>query len=136
MDRVVVAAAVIAAAGLVALLAQRRRPDPPSVGTYDVPSQLDRTEFADPTAPWLVAVFTAQTCESCAAVWQTVTGCAGGDVAAQEIEIGAQPDLHSRYRIEAVPTTVIADRAGVVQASFLGPLDGSVLAAALDALVD
>jgi hypothetical protein len=33
----------------------------------------------------------------------------------------ARPDLHARYAIEAVPILVIADAAGVVRASFIGP---------------
>ncbi len=134
MERIAVAVAVIVAAAVIALVVQRRRPDAPSTGHYDVPAQLDRREFLDPTAPWLAAVFTSASCESCAAVWATVSGLAGGNVAAQEVELGARPDLHSRYRIEAVPTTVIADDQGVVRASFLGPVDRDTVARSLDEL--
>jgi hypothetical protein len=37
------------------------------------------------------------------------------------VEVSARRDLHDRYRIDGVPTTVIADADGVVRASFLGP---------------
>ncbi|HEY4332527.1 MAG TPA: hypothetical protein VGM78_08160, partial [Ilumatobacteraceae bacterium] len=39
-------------------------------------------------------------------------------------------DLHTRYKIDAVPTLVIADREGVVRASFLGPVSATDLWAA------
>jgi hypothetical protein len=38
--------------------------------------------------------------------------------------------LHERYHIEAVPTLVIADREGVVRASFMGPMTATDLWAA------
>ena len=48
-----------------------------------------------------------------------------------EVEAGARPELHRRYRIEAVPITVVADRAGVVRASFIGPASATDLWAAV-----
>ena len=52
-------------------------------------------------------------------------------MAVGEVEAGARPDLHRRYRIEAVPITVVADRAGVVRASFIGPATATDLWAAV-----
>ena len=46
---------------------------------------------------------------------------ASGDVVVQDVEVGAQGDLHRRYNVEAVPTLVVADRQGVVRASIVGP---------------
>jgi len=46
---------------------------------------------------------------------------ASDEVAVAEIEVGARPDLHERYGIEAVPTLVIADAEGAVRGSFVGP---------------
>jgi thioredoxin-related protein len=41
-------------------------------------------------------------------------------VAVQEVESLVRRDLHDRYGVEAVPTVVVADADGVVQASFVG----------------
>jgi hypothetical protein len=52
-------------------------------------------------------------------------------VAVVEVEAAAHVALHERYRIEAVPITVVADRAGVVRASFIGPATATDLWAAV-----
>ena len=55
---------------------------------------------------------------------------ASRDVAVVDAEFSTNRTLHQRYRIEAVPTLVIADREGVVRASFLGPVSATDLWAA------
>ena len=40
-------------------------------------------------------------------------------------------DLHQRYEIDAVPTTVIADENGVVKRGFIGPVTATDLWAGL-----
>jgi hypothetical protein len=126
-------ALVLAAVVLgVAWLAQRRgRPDAPVRTGYAVPQQLDRQDFARPGAPWLVAVFTSATCDSCAGVWERARHLDADAVAVQEVEVGADQDLHDRYGIEAVPTTVVADADGVVRSSFVGPVTATDLWAAV-----
>jgi hypothetical protein len=52
-------------------------------------------------------------------------------VAVQEVEVGVDADLHGRYSIDAVPTTIIADADGVVRGSFLGPVSATHLWARL-----
>ena len=98
-----------------------------------VPAQLDRADFARPEAPWLVAVFTSATCARRA-------GRVGAGAAARERRrsrcrrSSTRPtgDLHDRYGIEAVPTTlVVATPTGVVRASFLGPVTATDLWAAV-----
>lgn len=141
MERVVLAVAVVVAAAVVAVLLERRRSDAPTQarppGSYPVPTQLDRADFDHPDAPWLVAVFTSATCDACAAVVAKARAVDSGPdagenrVAVVEVEVGAQARLHQRYEIEAVPTTVVADREGVVQASFVGNPGASELWAAV-----
>ena len=114
-------AVVVAAAVILALVVERRRPDPPTQGEWPVPRQLDRADFDRPDAPWLVAVFSSATCDSCATVLQKAAVLASADVVIHDVEVGAQGDLHQRYGIEAVPTIVVADAEGVVRASFVGP---------------
>jgi hypothetical protein len=95
-----------------------------------VPDQLDRADFERPGAPWLVAVFSSATCDSCADAVARVQNLANADVVVQEVEVGTRGDLHRRYNVEAVPTLVVADRQGVVRASFVGPPPPDDLAAA------
>ena len=49
----------------------------------------------------------------------------------KSVEFQARPDLHQRYRIEAVPLLVIADGRGVVRGHFLGPVTATDLWAAV-----
>lgn len=127
MDRLAVAVAIVAVAALVAVVVRRRRPDPPTQRSGNVPAQLDRADFALSDAPWLVIVFTSATCHTCADVARKAAVLASDEVAVAEIEFGANRMLHERYRIDAVPTLVIADRAGIVRKSFLGPVTASDL---------
>ncbi|MGI9603924.1 MAG: hypothetical protein ACR2QE_18725 [Acidimicrobiales bacterium] len=113
--------AVLVVAVIVALIARRRRPDAPARTGYSIPDQLDRSDFDRPDAPWLIAVFSSATCATCAETWDKARHLESDNVAVQEIEVSAHPDLHDRYAIDAVPLVVVVDHAGVRQASFLGP---------------
>jgi protein-disulfide isomerase len=121
VQSVAIAAAVVVLAAALAIVVQRRRPAPPTQARWRVPVQLDRDDFDHPDAPWLVAVFTSATCQSCAEAMDKARVLASDTVAVQEIEVSARRDLHQRYTIEAVPTIVVADTEGVVRASFVGP---------------
>ena len=121
MDRLLAVVVVFAVAGAVAWLLQRRQPEAPTQATaYPVPTQLDRADFARPDAPWLVALFSSETCGGCAAMRDKTRVLAAPDVAYQEVSYQTDKALHERYRIEAVPLVVIADREGVVVNSFVG----------------
>jgi thioredoxin-like negative regulator of GroEL len=131
MERILVVAIVVAAAVVVALVVERRRPDAPTQGDWPVPRQLDRADFDRADAPWLVAVFSSATCDSCATVVKKSAVLASNEVVVQDVEVGAKGDLHKRYGIEAVPTIVVADAEGVVRASFVGPPSATDLWAAV-----
>lgn len=135
MARFLLAAAVVALAALVAVVVDRRRPDAPTQAPpsakWPAPTQLDRADFARPDAPWLVAVFTSASCQSCAEAVTRAGVLASEAVAVEVAELGAKAGLHRRYRIEAVPTIVVADAEGVVQASFVGPPSATDLWAAV-----
>ena len=126
--RIVIAVAIIAIAGGVAWWLERRRTvAPPTQGTAVVPQQLDRRDFARPEAPWLVVLFTSQHCDSCAGLYDKAKPLESDDVSVTEIEYGAHPDLHRRYKIDAAPITVLADAAGVTRGSFVGAFAASDL---------
>lgn len=131
MERVILAAVVVAIAAVIAVLVERRRPAPPTQAQWSVPAQLDRDDFDRPEAPWLVAVFTSATCESCALARDKAVVLASTDVAVQEVEVTARRDLHDRYGIDAVPAILVADGDGVVRKSFLGPPSATDLWAAV-----
>lgn len=124
-------AVVVVAAAVLALVVERRRPDAPTQGDWPVPRQLDRADFDGADVPWLVAVFSSATCDSCATVLTKAAVLTSPDVAVQDVEVGARGDLHQRYGIEAVPTIVVADAEGVVRASFVGPPSATDLWAAV-----
>lgn len=130
--RLLVAVAVVAlAAGAAALVRRRRSGDPPTQPRYELPAQLDRRDFERPDAPWLVAVFTSDTCTTCADVVAKADVLRSADVAVTNVTFQAARDLHTRYAIEAVPCLVIADADGVVQAGFVGPVTATDLWATL-----
>src|SRR5438105_8771709 len=120
MERFVIAGALVVLGVLVALVLERRRPAPPTQSRWAVPSQLDRDDFEAPATPWLVAVFTSSTCESCERATAKASVLACASVAYQEVSYQTRKDLHDRYHIEAVPCIVVADDDGVVRASFIG----------------
>lgn len=133
MERLILAAALAAIAVVVAIVLQRRQVDAPSAasGDYGVPEQLDRADFVRPGVPWLVVVFTSATCDTCADVWLKAQVLESDEVAVQQVEAVADAALQRRYRIEAVPIVAIADAAGVVVASFAGPVSSTHLWAAV-----
>jgi hypothetical protein len=132
VTRVLVAFAIVAIAAVVASLVQRRRvPDAPTQRRYNVPEQLDRNDFPRADAPWLVAVFTSNVCDMCADVAHKAQVLESDDVAVVNVEFGTDRPLHERYRIDAVPTLLIVDSAGVTRQSFLGPMTATDLWAAV-----
>ena len=102
----------IAAVAIAALLRRRHRADPPTQPVFTAPTQLVRADFARPDADWLVVVFSSATCTSCGLMVDKALALASDAVAVDAIEAKERPDLHRRYHIDAVPVTVVADRAG------------------------
>jgi Thioredoxin len=129
--RIGLAVALIALAVIVALVLERRRAAPPPRDVYPVPRQLDRSDFPRADTPWLVALFSSTTCESCENLSPKLAVLDSADVVTCEIEFHAQPDLHRRYEISGIPTTLVADSDGVVRAAFVGAFTATDLWAAV-----
>lgn len=132
MERAVLAIVLaVLALAVAALLQRRQRPASPVRTGYTVPEQVDRQDFARPEAPWLVAVFTSASCDTCRGVWERAQPLESTLVAVQELEYQADRELHDRYAIEAVPATLVIDADGVVCKSYLGPVTATDLWAAV-----
>jgi Thioredoxin len=129
--RLGLAVALIVLAVAIAFVLQRRRPAPPPRDVYPVPRQLDRGDFTRGETPWLVALFSSTTCDSCDGLAAKLAVLESADVATCEIEYHAQPDVHRRYEIAGIPTTVVADADGVVRAAFVGAFTATDLWAAV-----
>ena len=127
MERLLVVAVLGVVAVAISLVLQRRRPDALTPVRWPVPTTVDRRDFANPGAPWLVAVFSSATCNTCAKAVRDASVLASDQVAVDDVEVGARGDLHRRYGIEAVPTIIVADELGAVRASFVGPPTASDL---------
>ena len=134
MTRLVILLVLVVVAVVVAALLQRRRPEPPSAPSYRAPSQLDRAEFAGGAGTPLVVVFASATCNSCPLVWDEVHAHQSDGMAVERVDVQEDPKRHQRYKIDGVPTTLVVDGAGVVHASFFGPLAEGALDAALAGL--
>jgi hypothetical protein len=131
IQQVLLVAVAMVAAVLVALALKNRRTDAPTQAGFEIPAQIDRDDFDAPDAPWLVAVFTSATCNTCADVASKAAVLASSEVAVQRIDYTVDPAMHKRYRIDAVPLLVVADGDGVVRKGFIGPVKAQDLWAAV-----
>jgi Thioredoxin domain len=132
IPQLLIAVGLAAAAAVVAAVLRHRQPMPaPTQPVWQAPAQLDRADFAQPDAPYLVAVFTSATCRSCSDMAEKAAVLASSQVAVDVVEVTQRPDVHRKYAVDAVPMVVVADRHGVVGASFIGPASATDLWAAV-----
>ncbi|MAU39820.1 MAG: hypothetical protein CL501_03025 [Actinobacteria bacterium] len=104
----------------VSALANRRKPDSPSVPRSILPYQLDRSDFSEPDIEWIFVLFTSETCDACDLVVNEVSKISLSNVVVQNIDFAVNKSLHARYEIDSVPILLLADRQGIVQWSFAG----------------
>ncbi len=132
MLRIAIGVALLGVAIIVAVVLERRRKlDAPIRDAYPVPRQVSRADFPRPDVPWLVALFSSQTCDSCAWMRERVRALGAGDVAVCDLEFSATRAIHERYEISGVPMVLIVDDEGVVRESFVGPATAQELRDAL-----
>lgn len=139
VERIGLLVAIAGSAALLALLARGRgrgvsaapaRSTAPQAG-WAVPAQVDRGDFTRPDAPWLIAVFSSETCLGCKGTWEKARQLESDDVAVEELEATREKPLHQRYRIEAVPLVLVADQDGAVREWFVGEPSAADLWAAV-----
>ena len=98
----------------------------PGAFSFEAPALLHRSDFPQPEAAWLLAIFTAKNCQTCNQVWQQQHSLRLPDTAITQVQ---HKKLLKRYGIEAVPVTVLADKTGKVRWSHLGRLNNSTMEA-------
>ncbi len=131
MEKALLVMGAVAVAGAVSTLITRRRSPASAAELHHIPEHLDRADFIGDDLELLIVVFTSATCKTCRAVVENVRRLAGPGIATQEIEVGRSKTLHDKYRIDAVPTTLIVDNSGKAIKSFLGPVGHNQLARAM-----
>lgn len=123
LAQLAVVAGVVLLTVAVAVVSRRYGPAAsPTPSGFTVPAAVDRSDFDHPDRPWLVAVFSSTSCDGCADVAERAAPLASDEVSVVTVSVQDRPDVHSRYRIDGVPTTIIADADGMVVGSFLGPM--------------
>jgi hypothetical protein len=135
VTRALLALALGAGAVIIGFLVNRRRVHTSAAPGVRIPDRVARADFAGPDAPALVVVFTSASCASCAAMLSAAAAVRSDEIAVDEAEVGARPEVHERYEIEAVPIALVVDRTGTVRASFAGSVTADELRQAL-ALVE
>ena len=120
---------VIVAVVVALAFASRRNKDVVSETRYDPPSKIERNDFPSLEGEILVVAFTSRVCDSCSNLIDKVKVLESGAVSTSivEFEDASGKKLHSKYQIEAVPTTVICDENGVVVESHVGPVTATDL---------
>jgi hypothetical protein len=109
MQLILIALVIGALATLIAVAIKQRKPEAPTQAKFASPQQLDRADFSNPKAPWLVVLFVSDTCHTCAGLLPKVQMLASDTVSVEVSSFQSDKARHERYHIEAVPTTVLAD---------------------------
>jgi thioredoxin-related protein len=134
MATLVIVILVVVVASAAAVLVQRRQPDVPSAPQFVVPQQLDRSDFEAPNKPWLLLLFSSETCLSCHDARNTLDLVEVDSIHVQDAPVETTKALHDRYAINAGPTVILADAEGVVTWSYLGAPPRDAIAALLQDL--
>ena len=112
---------------IIAYFLQQRKPDPPSSPSYRAPAQLDPKDFQLSHNQYHFILFSSEKCDSCAEVWNYLSGLDLDNLSSLKIVIEDNESLVSRYKIDGVPTTLLIDSSGEVLGSFFGPLNNDTI---------
>jgi hypothetical protein len=129
--RVAIAVAILVVVGVAAWFLRRRPSAPPPRDVYPVPRQLDRADFPRPDASWLVVLFSSALCLSCRGLPEKIRVLDSSAVATCDVDAETRNDLHQRYALAAIPTTLVVDHDGVVRKAFVGAFSANDLWAAV-----
>jgi len=125
----VVGAVIIAVA--VSTLANRSTTSTNAELEHHIPDQIDGADFCRTLGSRMLVVFSSSKCNTCALVIEAVSRIDKPSLVVVVADIETKPDLHAKYNIEAVPTTLLAEPSGRVVKSFLGPVGRELIEQAL-----
>ena len=123
MSRLIVLEVLSCGASIVALLLRKLNYRNFVTSGWSIPGHLSREDFNFRNEPWLVVIFSSESCETCKPVVTEGMKLTSLGVAIQEVTAETNKDLHEKYDIDAVPMLLLVDKFGVVRSSYLGPSD-------------
>ncbi len=124
MERWLLAVAVlVAAVGVAALVDRRRRPALAPSLNHRLATHVDRADWPQATGAWALVVFSSATCDACASVRRAVAPLESESISVIDVTWERDRAVHERYRIEAVPATLLVDRGGEVRRSWVGVVE-------------
>ena len=121
MSRLIVLALISFGASLAAVLLRKLNYRNFVTSGWSIPGHLNREDFGFLSEPWLVVIFSSDSCETCKPVVAESMKLSSLGIAVQEIALETNKDLHKKYDIDAVPMLLLVDKFGVVRSSHLGP---------------
>ncbi|GIU85320.1 MAG: hypothetical protein KatS3mg008_2095 [Acidimicrobiales bacterium] len=129
---VLTAAVVGATAALVGLVLRRRGSQDAGLDLHGVPVHLEPADLGLSPSEWALVVFTDSECASCASTVRSAREKTAGRVALVEVDYRIRPDLHEKYRVDAVPMLLLVADDGTVDSWFVGPPTDHDLAEMVD----
>ena len=123
MSRLIVLVALSCGASLVAVLLRKLNYRNFMTSGWSTPGHLSREDFGFRDEPWLVVIFSSESCETCEPVVAEGMKLASLGIAIQEVAAETNKGLHEKYDIDAVPMLLLVDKFGVVRSSHLGPIN-------------
>ena len=121
MSRVIVLVLLSFAASLTAVLLRKLNTRNFLTSGWSIPGHLSREDFGFTNEPWLVVIFSSESCETCKPLVAESMKLSSLGIAIQEIAVETNKDLYEKYSIDAVPMLLLVDKFGVVRSSHLGP---------------
>jgi len=123
MSRLIVLVVLSCGASLVAVLLRKLNYRNFVKSGWSIPGHLSREDFGFLYEPWLVVIFSSESCETCKPVVAEGMKLASLGIAIQEVAAETNKGLHEKYDIDAVPMLLLVDKFGVVRSSHLGPIN-------------
>ena len=121
MSRLIVLVVLSCGASIVALLLRKLNYRNFVTSGWSIPGHLSREDFNFLNEPWLVVIFSSESCETCKPVVTEGMKLTSLGVAIQEVTAETNKSLHEKYDIDAVPMLLLVDKFGLVRSSHLGP---------------
>ena len=123
MSRLIVLIVLSSGASLAAVLLKKLNYRNFVTSGWSIPGHLSREDFGFLNEPWLVVIFSSESCETCKPVVAEGMTLTSLGIAIQEITAETNRGLHEKYDIDAVPMLLLVDKFGVVRSSHLGPIN-------------